>query len=135
MSNDVIRAELETRLFDWAQAQNPKVPIAFESAPFTKPETGVFLEAFLIPNVTIDADVAATRKRLVGIFQVNCWARSGKGMGEVDRLAASVIDAFPVVPKSGEVSIEQTPYADKSLSDNSGWVIVPVTIMYRYESS
>lgn len=133
MSNSIVRAELETRLKTWAEAQSPKVPIAFENVPFTKPTDGVFVEAILIPNITLDANVAADRQTLMGIFQVNCWARSGKGMGEVERLANSIIGLYPILPKTGNVSIEKTPYVESSIQDTSGWVISPVTIMYRYE--
>lgn len=135
MSNNLIRAELETRLYTWANAQSPKIPIAFEGVAYTKPSDGVFLEAILIPNITNDVDVAATRQRLMGIFQVNCWAKSGKGMGEVERLANSIIDLYPILPKTGNVSIESTPYAGSPIHDTSGWVVIPVTIPYRYEQT
>lgn len=134
MSNTVIRTELETRLKQWADAQVPKIPISFEGVPFTKPTSGVFLEAVLIPNVTLDTDVSASGKRRLGLFQVNCWAKSGKGMREVETLAQSVIDLFPILPKTGTVSIESTPFADQPLDDPAGWIIVPVLIQYRYES-
>lgn len=134
MSNSIIRAALESRLATWANAQNPKIPVAFEEMPFTKPTSGPFLESFLIPNVTIDKDVAGLHKRMHGIFQVNCWARSGRSMSEVERLSQNIIDLFPMLPKTGPVSIEQTPYASPDLKDSAGWVIVPVTILYRYEA-
>jgi hypothetical protein len=133
MSNAVIRAELETRLKAWADAQIPEVPIAFQNVPFTKP-TGPYLEAILMPNGTFNKELSGTRKTYIGIFQVNCWAPSGKGMGQVEALSQSVVNLFPILPKSGAVSIEQTPTAEKPLPDDSGWVIVPVTIKYRMET-
>lgn len=134
MGNSTIRAELETRLRTWADAQSPAIKIAFENMPFTKPTSGVFLETFLIPNITLNPTIDASRQRLMGIFQVNCWASSdNKGMKAAESLAQSVIDLFPVVPKTGSVSIERTPYASPSLLDNSGWRIVPVTIQYRLD--
>lgn len=134
MSNTVIRAELETRLKAWADAQTPKIPISFEGVPFTKPTSGMYLECFLLPAATIDVDVSATRKRRLGIFQVNCWMESGTGMRQVEILAQNIIDLFPIVPKTGAVSIESTPYADDSILDPSGWIAVPVTVQYRHES-
>lgn len=134
MSNKIIRAELESRLKVWADAQTPKIPVAFENVTFTKPTDGVYLQTFLLPTATLDVDVAATRKRRIGIFQVNCWARAGKGMGQVETLAQNIIDLFPILPKTGSVSIERTPYASDSMPDDSGWVIVPVTVEYRHES-
>jgi hypothetical protein len=135
MSNSIIRAELETRLKTWADAQSPKIPIAFQNVPFTKPTTSgsVFLECFLIPNVTMNIELSGQRSTLYGIFQVNCWVQQGKGMKAAETLAQSVINIFPMLPKTGDVSIEGTPTAEPSLLDDSGWVVVPVTIKYRYE--
>lgn len=134
MSDLIIRSELETRLKTWADAQVPKVLISSEGVPFTKPTDGVFLEAFLLPSATLNPEVSGVRKRQLGIFQVNCWAKSGKGMKAVEQLAQNVIDLYPLFPKAGNVSIEQTPNAEPSILDTSGWIVVPVTIKYRYES-
>jgi hypothetical protein len=133
MSNSIIRAELETRLKAWADAQVPLIPVAFENVPFTKPSDGVFLEPLLIPLPTADREVTGTSKRFTGLFRVNCWARSGRGMGQVEKLAQNVISLFPLLPKRGSVSIESTPYSDNSVQDGTGWVVVPVTIKYRME--
>lgn len=135
MSNKIIRAELETRLKTWADAQIPKIPIAFENVAFTKPSEGVFLETYLIPSITLDREVSGAKQRLLGIFQVNCWARSGKGMRQVEQLSQDVISLFPLLPKVGAVSIDGTPSTESALLDQSGWVVVPVTIKYRYESA
>jgi hypothetical protein len=134
MSNIIIRSELESRLKAWADAQVPKVPIAFEGMAFTKPADGVFLEPTLVPSITLDVDVSAKRKRRYGIFNVNCWAKSGTGMRQVETLAQGIVDAFPIYPKVGAVSIESTPFVHGHENDASGWLIVPVTIQYRYES-
>jgi hypothetical protein len=134
MSNIIIRSELESRLKTWADAQVPKVPVAFEGMAFTKPSTGVFLEPTLIPMSTEDANVSGTRKRCYGVFHVNCWAKSGTGMRQVETLAQSIVTLFPLLPKTGAVSIESTPFVHEHDTDPAGWLIVPVTIQYRYES-
>ena len=133
MSNSIIRAELEGKLKTWADAQVPRVPIAFEGVSFTKPTTGAFLEPLLIPNVTAD-NLAGSRKTSLGIFEVRCWYPSGKGMGGVEQLTNSIINLFPLLPKTGVVSIENTPYAEHPQIDEAGWLIVPVLVFYRYES-
>lgn len=136
MSNAVIRAELEARLKAWADSQTPEVKVAWENIHFTKPAEGsLWLEPILVPNDTMNKELSTKRKTYLGIFQINCWAPSGKGMGQVEKLAQSLIDLFPVLPKTGLVSIEKTPTAEKPLLDNSGWVIVPVTIQYRMETT
>lgn len=134
MSNSIIRAELETRLKTWADAQVPKIPIAFEGVGFTKPTSGVYLEPFLLPSATMNNTVAGSRITRYGMFHVNCWALSGKGMREVETLAQSIVDLFPILPKSGTVSIERTPFVHDKETDLSGWVYVGVTIEYRHET-
>lgn len=134
MSIPTIRAALESRLKTWADAQNPVVKIAFQGVGFQKPSTP-FLECFLIPNVAMHRDVAATHERHLGFFQVNCWAPSGSGMGQAEALAQSIKALYPVMPKTGSVSIESPPKIDKALVDSTeAWVIVPVLITYRFEA-
>jgi hypothetical protein len=137
MSNAIIRASFETRLKTWADAQtNPKVYISFQGVPFTKPVDGsTFIECILVPNVTLNPTLDGARKTYYGIFQVNCWAPQGKGMRAVETLSQAIVDLFPLVPKTGGVSIEGTPSTRPALQDASGWVVVPVTIKYRYEAN
>jgi hypothetical protein len=132
MSDALIRAELETRLMTWASAQG--IPVAWEQVDFEKPTTK-FLQPYLIPVDTLNPTTDGKRARSIGLFQVNCWAPVGKGMGEVEALAQAVIDLFPLLPKTGAVSIEQTPSTARPIADEPGWIIVPVTIKYRNEST
>lgn len=136
MSNSIIRAELATKLKTWADAQDPPIAIAFENVPFTKPgNPGVpFLETNLLPNFTSNNEVSGSRKTYIGIFQVNCWGLYGNGMRKVETMAESIVNLYPLLPKSGPVSIEQTPSVEKPILDTTGWVIVPVTIKYRMET-
>lgn len=134
MSNPIIRAALETRLKAWADAQVPKIPIAFEGVPFSKPTTGPYIEPLLLPNVTSNTELSGRRQTHLGIFEVRCWCPTGNGMGVVERLASNVIKLFPILPKLGSVSIENTPYSERPQFDDAGWVIVPVLVFYRYES-
>jgi hypothetical protein len=124
---------LEGRLKTWATAQS--IPVAWQNTAFTKPATQ-FLEPFLIPVVVNNSNVAGKRATYLGIFQVNCWSPIGPGMGDVETLAQSVVNLFPLLPKVGGVSIESTPSALDAIKDDSGnWIIVPVRISYRYEAS
>jgi hypothetical protein len=134
LSNKIIRAELETRLKAWADSQVPKIPVAFEGVSFTKPNNGPMLECFLLPSATLDSNVSGTRKTRLGIFHVNVWAQSGKGMGQAESLAQSIVDLFPMLPRQGTVSIESTPFAGDHQDDIAGWLGIPVTIQYRHES-
>lgn len=135
MSNIIIRASFETKLKQWADAQIPKVPIAFQGVSFTKPSDGsAFVECLLIPNVTTNPTLDGVRKTHYGIFQVNCWVPQGKGMRAAETLAQAIVDLFPLVPKTGGVSIEGTPNVKQALPAMAGWDVVPVVIKYRYEA-
>lgn len=133
MSNALIRQALETRLKAWADVQTPKPPVAYQNVSFTKPTTGYWLESFLIPSSAHERETSASKKTYLGMFQVNVWTPRGIGMQIAERTADSIVASFPVVPKIGVVSVESTK-VDASISDESGWVAVPVLINYRYET-
>jgi hypothetical protein len=135
MSNAAIRSALESRLSTWADSQTPTpIPVSFQNVAFNKLAGTVFLECFLIPNLTANNELSGSRKTLKGLFQVNCWAPKGYGMRQVELLSQSIVDLYPIVPKTGAVSVEETPSIGRAIPDDSGWVIVPVLIKYRYES-
>jgi hypothetical protein len=134
MSNSIIRAALESRLKTWADAQVPKIPIAFESVSFTKPAAGLYIEPLLLPNVTSNNELSGTRQTHLGIFEVRCWGPTGNGMGAVEKLANNIVKLFPILPKVGSVSVENTPYSERPQHDAAGWVILPVLVFYRYEA-
>jgi hypothetical protein len=128
-----IRSELETRIKVWADAQSPPIPVAFEGIPFNKPKIGPWLRVWMLANVTINPTVDAARKRTKGIMQVDCCVLDGTGSAAVEALANSVAALFPVLPKTGTVSIEQPPQTGQAFPQDL-WRIIPVTISYRQES-
>lgn len=135
MSIQIIRAALESKLAAWAASQSTPIPLFFQGLSVKKPANGSpFLESFLIPNVTSNRQVDGKHKTLRGLFHVNCWAQSGKGMGVSEGIAEAIVSLFPLIPKLGPVSIESTPSTSTALEDESGWVITPVLIKYRYEA-
>lgn len=128
-----IRSELETRIKNWAAAQSPALTVAYENVPYSKPaDKTPFVECYIAPLETIDVTVDGTRQRNIGIFYVNVWTPDGKGSGQSDRIVSSLVAAFPIVPKTGSVSIEKTPSAKQPLYTD-GWRVVQVSIKYRYE--
>lgn len=133
MSNVLIRAELEQRLREWATAQS--IPVAWQNVVFQKPaDFSPYVEPFLIPNVTLNKPVNGKRATYLGLFQINIWTQKGGGIVVSNTLAQSLIDAFPMLPKVGAVSIESTPYVKPSLPSGDGWEIEPVIVNYRYEA-
>lgn len=134
MSNQIIRAELSTKLKDWAATQTPPIPVAYEGVAFTKPVNfGTFIECFLIPAVTINPTVSAVRTRYLGIWQVLIWTKNGSGTKVGETIADGIIALYPVVPKIGQVSIEKPPSAATALTEIEGYRVTPISIEYRAE--
>lgn len=127
------RSEIETRINSWAKMQKPPIPIAFEGVSFTKPTSGPYLEIFMLGSTNINRNVAAEGVRTYGMFQINCYAPANKGMGEVEALRDSMVALFPVLPKTGTVSIE-APLSWSGSDVIDGFVLVPVRANYRIES-
>jgi hypothetical protein len=128
-----VRSEIETRLNDWAKAQVPPIPVAFQNVKFTKPLSGSYLELYFLGDNSMNRDLAASGVRTYGMFQVNCFAPVNTGMAQVEALAQSVKDLFPVLPKTGTVSIESPPNASGSYEADT-FVCVPVRVSYRVET-
>lgn len=132
MSNSIVRQALESRLAAYAQANG--IPVAYENDDFTKPTSGIWLECFLIPNLTLNRETTASHTRLLGLFQVNVWGRKGEGSADTEAAADAVAALFPVVPKTGVISIEKPPHVGRALLDDSGWTARPVLMSYRYDA-
>lgn len=128
-----VRSELSVRLQTLATTLG--LPVSWEGVPFTKPANlGSFLEVFVIPANTQDVTVDGKRQRETGIFQVNVWCKTGVGTKAGEDIADAVRVAFPVVPKSGTVSVESTPTIKQAILDDSGYRIIPVIVSYRQET-
>ena len=126
-----IRSELTPRVRDMAATLN--VPVAYENVNFTKPSSGAFLEMFIVPTTTKDVTVDGTRQRELGYMQLNVWCPVGKGTKQSDDIVEAIKLAFPLVPKTGNVSIENTASIKQAIVDESGYRIIPVVIPYRLE--
>ena len=129
-----VRSELSVRIA--ALATTLTLPVAYENVPFTKPANLLpFLEVFIVPATTLDVTVDGTRQREVGYLQVNVWSKQGVGTKQGEDITNAVRSAFPIVPKQGNVSIENTPTIKQAILDASGYRIIPVIIIYRQETS
>jgi hypothetical protein len=132
MTQRTIRLEVEAKVKAWAAAQSPAIPIAYENVAFTKPDT-TFIELYIIPATTVNQTVSAARKTLTGLIQFNIYTKEGVGTKKSEELAQALIDLFPVVPKTGTVSIEQTGSIMNTLYE-AQWLVTPVRFRYRQEN-
>jgi hypothetical protein len=127
------RQEIETRLNNWAKAQVPPIPVAFQNVNFNKPVSGPYLEIVMLADNSMNRDLAAEGVRVFGMFQVNCYAPANTGMAQVEALANNVVALFPVLPKTGTVSIE-APLSTSGSYVVDSFVCIPVRARYRIET-
>ena len=128
-----VRSELTERVKTLATMLS--IQVAYEGNSFTKPaNSAAFLEMFIIPANTMDVTVDGRRQRETGYMQINVWSKQGVGTMQGETIANTIKSAFPLVPKTGTVSIEATPTIKQGILDNSGYRIIPVVIPYRHEA-
>jgi len=119
----------------YATAHSPVLTISREGAPFSPPtDNSTFLEALLLPADTQTATLDGSRRRFLGSFQINIWAKDNIGTGASETIAEEIAQLFPVFPKTlFPVSVETPASVKRSLTEN-GWRVIPVIINYRYEA-
>lgn len=131
-----IRSEIETRLAAWANAQSPKIPVAYENVSFATPVTGSYLEVYMLDGSSRNRGVDAVGVRHTGMFQINCYVPLGggtTGMAAVEALADAVVALYPVLPKTGTVSVEGPLNASRAMPVD-GFMCIPVRGRYRVEA-
>jgi len=130
-----IRQEVESAITAFAQAQNPAIPVSYEGVPFSKPQSGSWLEVVFLTSATSTATVDATRTRTYGTVQVNCYVPDGRGMKQLDSLTESVADLFPVADKAlyNTFSVEQPAQISAAMIDTQ-FRMAAVRIRYRQEA-
>eukprot|EP01034_Spumella_vulgaris_P033546 gene33546-41396_t len=138
MSDAIIRAAIEARLKAWADAQAPKIPVAFENSGF-KPTIGQqYLSGDLLPAQTLNPSQGGEHKHFHGIYQVSIRVPEGRGTGDASALSAAIAVLFKcptTIPATGlNVHINRTPSAAKGGSDGAGFYMVPVSIWYDADS-
>lgn len=128
-----VRSDLESRLAAWVALQTQTIEVAWEGWEFDKPPSDLFIQPIIIPARSINASVDGVRYREIGIFQVNVWGIDGKGSGETESIAQSLINFFPVFPKFSSTSIDQIGHIGQAEPIN-GYRVLPVSFYYRRET-
>ena len=126
-----IRSELETKLATYATSKG--YPVAWEGFPFTPPNNGVFLQPILLAPFSVCPTLDGIRTRTRGIFQVNVIIKDGVGSKDLESVVADIVALYPILPKSGEVSVEEPAQRSAAilLLDKR---MISVSINYRHES-
>lgn len=128
------RQELETKLASFAATQIPPVVVAYEGQPFTRPTNAPFMECFVKTGPVMLSTVSGESVRTRGTWAVNCYWPSGQGTGKLEALAQGVVNTFKVLPKVGNVSIEQPGNTGNIAVTQDGWICLPITFPFRVES-
>ncbi len=132
MSQAKVRAAIETRLKDWADASD--LTVAWEDVAFAPAPDQTWLRFTLMPAATESPDLAGDIRTYSGVAQVSVFVPSGKGpsvaeghLAELDALfsdgdvlAADGFDVYIVSPVSAG------PYQQDDL-----YSMLPVSFRYR----
>lgn len=127
-----LRSEIETKLAAFAASQTPPIPVAYENKKFTKPSDGFYMEVVFLNSKPISNNLSASGVRMYGKFQISCYGKLGVGMSSIEALAQSIVDLYPVIPKTGTVSIEQPLSAGQGIVVDN-FICIPITGNYRVE--
>jgi hypothetical protein len=130
-----IRQEVESAITAFAQAQNPVIPVSYEGVPFSKPQSGPWLEVVFLTSATTNATVDATRTRTYGTVQISVYTPDGKGMKQLDSITAAIAELFPVADKArySTFSVEQPAQISAAMIDTQ-FRMAAVRIRYRQEA-
>ena len=134
MSDAIIASAIESRLYAWAAAQTPAIPVAWENVDYTPIAGNRYLRGFLMPADTLNPSQGSAHKHLHGIYQVSVYVPANTGTGGARGLAKEIEVLFArgtVIVKSGlNVRINRTPATSQGMNDDAGFYMTPVTIYY-----
>lgn len=133
MSNKKVRAALDTRLAQW-QAAHPDVKISWENIPSSSQQQK-FITVKLVPNTVQNPSVGAYHERYTGDYKLVLRVQnSGKGMGETETLADSIVQFFKrgdeIIAAGISVHIDRSATVRTSFMDGM-YVATPIDIPYR----
>lgn len=124
------RSEIEGRFAAVAASLN--LPVAYQNVTFVKPQNGKWLEFFMLASASKNRSVDGLHYVVRGAFQINVYGPLNTGLGALDSIVSNIINAFPVVPKVGTVSIEQ-PLTDMPALIVASSIMIPIRGSFRVE--
>lgn len=97
MSPDqTIRQLLESRLADWAEQQDPPLPVAYQNAKFSPPANAPYLRVYILRARTTAPDLAGEMRSRLGILQINVVGIEHEGPRQAEEIAGWLEDLYPV---------------------------------------
>ncbi len=138
MSDKLIRAALETRLYAWATARIPALPIAFEDVEFTPPSDGSpYLQAYLLPANLDSTDLEGVHLLFQGVFQISIVTAAGNGTGAASAIADELRALFPNnlrLVQSGLPVFVMTPLSTAAAIAGDTTTALPTSFRYRADT-
>lgn len=138
MSDKLIRAAFESRLYAWANAREPKLPIAFEDVAFTPPsDCGTYLQAYLLPSNTNSDDLEGVHVQYQGVFQASIVTAAGQGRGAASAIADELRTLFPnnlQITQSGLPVFVMTPLSTAAAIAGDTTTSLPTSFRYRADT-
>ena len=132
-----IRAAFEKKLADWAGAQTPKIPVAYENVAFTPPTNAPYLRCFLLPADTVDNTVAGQLTEYKGLFQVNVVCPAGAGPSSAETLTTAISGLYPAkgrLTHSGKTVLIASPMRERPALQGTADYVIPMDCSYRATS-
>lgn len=129
----VIRAAFEKTLADWAAAQTPAIPVAYENVAFKPPATGPYLRCFLLPADTVDNTLSGQLSEYRGLFQVNVVCPAGMGPVGAEVLTAAIASLFPAKSRlnyAGKTVTIATPMRERPALQDVAAYTIPMDCRY-----
>lgn len=129
----VIRAAFEKTLADWAAAQTPAIPVAYENVAFKPPAVGPYLRCFLLPTDTVDNTLAGQLSEYRGLFQVNVVCPAGTGPTDAEAITAGISALYPAKSRmtfAGLTVMVATPMRERPALQNVATYTIPMDCRY-----
>lgn len=129
----IIRAAFEKTLADWAAAQTPAIPVAFENVAFKPPATGPYLRCFLLPADTVDNTMAGQLSEYRGLFQVSVVCPAGTGPTAAEALTAAITALYPAKARmtfAGFTVMVATPMRERPALQDTSTYTIPMDCRY-----
>lgn len=104
MSDELITKALQTHLKTFADAQTPKLAIAYEGVAFTMDATKPHLAEYTLPAETQNPSIGRDHARFIGTYQVDVDTPAGSNVVALRKLANSLAAHF----KRGTVCTNST---------------------------